>query len=535
MNKLAIRQKIGKRVYYTTTFTFKEVVSIVRRDWKEEMGLDNTPPDERLQRDITSNLNKIATYIKNQSDIFFNSLVLAVYDGDPQWREIRIDYGDGEIYDVGVLELTGADKIFPVDGQHRVEGIRKVMDETNGHREADDNYFSSQTIPVILISHDNDKEGKKSTRRLFTTLNRYAKPVNKTDIILLDEDDTVAIATRGLQDSMELFKDERLLLSQSKAISDSDRKSFTNIQVLYECNTELLKLFLDENELYSLDDGKTRLRGNKNGVEQYIRFRRSEDEISKYIDFVKSFWNAFSALEPIQAYLNNKDILCHSYVQEKAFLSYEDDDGSIAEFDELFLRGTISDKENSAYALQDYPMCPEAKPWQQPYFNIGGNLLFRPIGQIAAVKAAIRIYNSAKQKVKVVTWNDVFKVWRWIDFSLGYNLWTNIAYNPNAGMITSNTKLLEELLAYVAAPALYPIDHFDKLVDKYIAATSKNREKPKFENDEERVEVELRIKKNAINEIKSYTVCSIIEEYKKWENGEDMLGDPLKPKDEDEE
>lgn len=53
-------------------------------------------------------------------------MVLAVYDGDPQWREIRYEI-DGHIYpNIGLLELNGEEKIFPVDGQHRVEGIKKL-------------------------------------------------------------------------------------------------------------------------------------------------------------------------------------------------------------------------------------------------------------------------------------------------------------------------------------------------------------------------------------------------------------------------
>lgn len=79
-----------------------------------------------LQRSITDNYKSIAHYIEDQDERFFNSLVLAVYDGDPQWHEIRLDYGeDEEYFDIGLLELTGEEKIFPVDGQNRVEGIKK--------------------------------------------------------------------------------------------------------------------------------------------------------------------------------------------------------------------------------------------------------------------------------------------------------------------------------------------------------------------------------------------------------------------------
>ena len=42
--------------------------------------------------------------------------------------KIRVEYDDDEEFvDLGILELTGDEKIFPVDGQHRVEGIKHAL------------------------------------------------------------------------------------------------------------------------------------------------------------------------------------------------------------------------------------------------------------------------------------------------------------------------------------------------------------------------------------------------------------------------
>jgi hypothetical protein len=43
---------------------------------------------------------------------------------------------------------------------------------------------------------DVERKGLQGTRRLFTTLNRYAKHVHKTEILALDEADAMAILTR---------------------------------------------------------------------------------------------------------------------------------------------------------------------------------------------------------------------------------------------------------------------------------------------------------------------------------------------------
>jgi len=61
---------------------------------------------------------------------------------------------------------------------------------------------------VQFSSHNNKTERVAKTRRLFATLNRYAKPVSLTEIIALDEDDVVALTCRDLLENHPLFKKE---------------------------------------------------------------------------------------------------------------------------------------------------------------------------------------------------------------------------------------------------------------------------------------------------------------------------------------
>lgn len=51
------------------------------------------------------------------------------------------------------MQLTGREKIFPVDGQHRAEGIKKALDE--------DSSLATQSVPVIFIGHSTDDRGWK--------------------------------------------------------------------------------------------------------------------------------------------------------------------------------------------------------------------------------------------------------------------------------------------------------------------------------------------------------------------------------------
>lgn len=388
MNKLALREKSGDWIYYITSLTYREVAEHVKRIDKE-LHESHTLSD-MIQRSLTDNVNKIATYIETQNEHFFNALVLAVYDGDPKWREISIDYGEGETYEVGVLELNGDEKIFPVDGQHRVEGIKNVLLSDSGKE------YENETIPVIFIGHKNTIEGRIRTRRLFSTLNRYAKPVSLNDIIALDEDDIVAIVTRHLIETCPLFQEERLNNHKQKAMPEKDKTSFTNIISLYECNTELLLYFIKDKTIEL--DGK-QVKG-KRKLDAYLRFRPAEEEIENFMNFVDDFW--YSCMENI-------------------------------------------------HCIRDYLSTTVSKEPAAKYRNSknGGNILFRPIGQIPFVVNAIKMYDEVRNFDVVTTRMNN------INYELSSELWAYVAWNPiTHKMKTSSNKkiitlLLQFLLNYV--------------------------------------------------------------------------------------
>ncbi len=383
MKKLALRECSGDWIYYLTALSYKEVFENVRkidRELHESKSLS-----DMIQRSLTDNVDKIANYITNQPEHFFNALVLAVYDGDPQWREIKINYDNGESYELGVLEFNGDEIIFPVDGQHRVEGIKKVIAE-NPEK------YNAETIPVIFIGHKNTQEGRQRTRRLFSTLNRYAKPVTLNDIIALDEDDIIAIATRHLIENNILFKETRLNNHKQKAIPEKDKTAFTNIITLYECNTELLKFFIKDVEIKI--DG-VRIKNGKKKVDAYCRFRRSEKEIKAFLTFVDDYW-------------------CN-------FIEYID-------------------------IIKKYVQTPiEEGPASLFRNSEGGHLLFRPVGQKPFVITALKLYEVAHN------FSDVMKIMNKINLDLSTDLWTYIAWNPIAKkMVTSsNGKAIQLIMQYI--------------------------------------------------------------------------------------
>lgn len=133
---------------------------------------------------------------------------------------------------IGYLQLRGDEILFALDGQHRVEGIKGAVKQNA--------IIGDEEVGVIFVGHKNSPSGLERTRRLFTTLNRYAKPVSKKDSIALDEDDVVAIVTRRLVDEHQLFH-EKVSLVESKNLPVTDSRNFTSIVALYDAMDIFLK------------------------------------------------------------------------------------------------------------------------------------------------------------------------------------------------------------------------------------------------------------------------------------------------------
>ncbi|MGD0947875.1 MAG: DGQHR domain-containing protein [Candidatus Binatia bacterium] len=231
----AIRAKMGSWVYYITFVTMREIADRVSIG-KEMLRADALK--ELLQRQLTKRSSEIAIYLCSQRQRFFNALVVGTQGGRPQWNELAIR-ADNRLPDVpkylegalGVLTLQGTENFFAIDGQHRIAGIREAITKKEK--------LGSEEVCVLFVPgvtagrRSQDPEGFERTRRLFTTLNRYAKPVGKRDIIALDEDDVVAIITRRLVEEYPLLV-EKVSVKQNRSIDRRDKRSLTTIIVLYD-------------------------------------------------------------------------------------------------------------------------------------------------------------------------------------------------------------------------------------------------------------------------------------------------------------
>ncbi len=293
INIPAIRGVIGDMVYYTTTFTFNQIAERVKKI-DDELHT-STSLKEQLQRALTSNYQSISDYIISQKEHFFNSLVLAIYDGDPEWNEMEVNFKGEDYYSMGFLKLNGEEKIFPVDGQHRVEGIKDALKRSPE--------LGEESISVILIGHHKKKEGMEKTRRIFSTLNRYAKPVSPGDIIALDEDDTVAIVTRNMLESFPLFMNENISDDKAtKAIAEKDTKSFTSLIKLYETNKVIYKYYT------TFRDNINRLHTSTE-IDNFLKFRPTQEKICEFEEYLTTFWTLFiDSFEGMKEYVTSTEM-----------------------------------------------------------------------------------------------------------------------------------------------------------------------------------------------------------------------------------
>ena len=275
-----IRGKIGNWRYYSGLMTFEQVAESVTASIGELYQTQCL--DELLQRELTNNYASIKEYLLNDDERFFNALILAIYDGDPQWLEIEFE--DHVFSNVGFLQFTGKEVIFPVDGQHRVAGIKAAIEENAS--------LKNDYVPVIFIAHSQTPEGRTKTRKLFSTLNRRAKPVGQNENIALDEDDICSIVTRDLLQKYPLFKDKNVVNSKSKQIPNNNYTAITSLIALYQSVCIIIQRKLD------ISSPK---------FKNYQLYRPAEVDIKQSTDETYDVFDAFvKNTDVIKEYLNEE-------------------------------------------------------------------------------------------------------------------------------------------------------------------------------------------------------------------------------------
>ena len=192
----ALHCYMGDWEYFVTSLTFSDINQRIKRT---DEVYKNKGLSDMLQRALGPRTTDIATYLVEQQERFFNAIVVGVYQGAPDWYPVDVldspvldppDLDERTARSLGLLRLSGEEQLFAIDGQHRVEGIKKAVSA--------DAELGGEEIAVIFVAHKVNVDGIERTRRLFTTLNKTAVKVSNFEIVALDEDDAFAITTRRL-------------------------------------------------------------------------------------------------------------------------------------------------------------------------------------------------------------------------------------------------------------------------------------------------------------------------------------------------
>lgn len=299
----ALRGIMGDWVYYCCLMDLGELSSRVR--YAEDIHKSKALSD-MIQRQLKRGRSaEIAEYLQKQPERFFNSLVIATYGGRPNWHELSDvnsktddkelrNLGENTIASVGFLTLRGDENLFALDGQHRLAGVKKAVRE-GLHSDPYDE------VSVIFVEHKKTSQGLERTRRLFTTLNKTARPVSKGDIIALDEDDVMAICVRRLIEGTELFSGQKIAAVASNNMPVSNTTSLTTIGNLYDVLTILFTSA--RSGLQAPRPSLQRIRPGDDKLDQYFAFAQEFfAHMRKYFEELDEFFSAQDTSAVVQEY-----------------------------------------------------------------------------------------------------------------------------------------------------------------------------------------------------------------------------------------
>ena len=301
----AIRAQMGDWQYYIVRMKMREIAHEVQL--AQDIYEDKTLSDA-VQRTLGEKRVKteIVGYLARRPDRFFSSIVVAAMEGEPSWHPVEMDTNTvPKIFtssrsmrdSFGVLSFGDEPKYYALDGQHRVAAIKLLINrqaDIEAPPDFDDDLLS---VIVVLREEHNVPEGEwmRRYRRLFSSLNRYAKPTDRDTNIIMDEDDLFAIVTRRLITDHEFFQapgPERKsfkVLTKGKNLK-SGASHFTTLQTLYAVNTTLLKTSRRQRLGWDHDGHSA---GDLNR-----QIRPDEESIDGYYEELCRYWDAILEVLP---------------------------------------------------------------------------------------------------------------------------------------------------------------------------------------------------------------------------------------------
>ena len=300
----ALRSQMGSWTNYTVKMSARELSENVRyaSEVYEDLTLDKAIQqvlnESKLKRDIVE-------YLKHQPDRFFSSIVVAALEGNPMFYPLEIidDSQLGTFHEnerlnesLGVLKFDGTQKYYALDGQHRLSAIKTLLDRDNPLSDgAPENLENDDLSVIVIVPRREDSDFMQKYRRLFSYLNRYAKPTDQATYIIMDEDDAFAILTRRLLTEHDFFQwagkqseSQRVKTQKGKNLNSTD-SYFTSLGTLYEMNIELLS------SAQRRPKGWGPISAEGADLKSFKRFRPSEEYIDSLYAELTMYWDALLA------------------------------------------------------------------------------------------------------------------------------------------------------------------------------------------------------------------------------------------------
>lgn len=239
----SLRGVSGDWVFYSTLVGPQHISERIKssHEIREAKALEDF-----LQRTLKPRVDKIANYLGKRDSRFFNSIIVGIFGGVPGWAEFdlsavtkKLAIADSiELKEtLGLLIFSGSEKMFAIDGQHRVEGIKRAY-KKNPKRLNQDQY------PVIFLAHLDTPDGNVRTRRLFCDINKNAVAVSDGDKVIIDEDDLSAVVTRKIYATYARFNHgaEIAVTDRKEIIVQDEKERFTSLLAVYTICKRLKKL-----------------------------------------------------------------------------------------------------------------------------------------------------------------------------------------------------------------------------------------------------------------------------------------------------
>ena len=370
----AIRGQFGDWEYYVTTIKAADAVRNIRRPG-ELFDVAAQALDTRMQRVLNGRVGGMVSYLK-QDYRFYGPLIVAIKGGNPEFIPLELADQNQLVpinaFELGVLRFSGNEDYFVLDGQHRLASIDEAIAQGNDSVKDDD-------VSIVIIRHEDSDQGIQRSRRVFTHLNRYARPTSNSENITMDEDDGYAIVTRNLVRENPLLQDKiwyktRALRPNGRDTDGSDEilanECFTTLETVYNCN----RLLLQARHNFSKD---------------WERVRPDPDVLEVLTNECEAFWSGLCEIDEIERVASG-DESCNTFrPQDKEH------------------RGT-------------------------------GHLLFRPIGQEAFADAVLRILVERQQDFKDIP--DICKDANNINWTVAATPWNGLYFSETRGMMSDNTR-----------------------------------------------------------------------------------------------